>query len=129
MIPGGSEPDWGPAGVPAARADQGGGPVAGGLAVTAGRARLRKALKAGLTVKVTVPGAGKVAVAALRGGRKVASGKRTVSGGTASVKLRFTGQARRSLKRKRKVALALRVTFTPVSGTAQSATAQLTLKR
>jgi hypothetical protein len=44
---------------------------------------------------VTVPGAGKVAVAAQRGGRKVASGKRTVSGGTASVKLRFTGQARR----------------------------------
>ena len=46
VIPGGSEPDWGPADVPAGRAGQGGGPAAGGLAVAAGKAKLRKALKA-----------------------------------------------------------------------------------
>jgi len=70
-----------------------------------------------------------VAVAAQRGGRRVASGKRTVSAGTASVQLRFTKRARRSLRRARTVKLALKVTYTPASGSPQVTTGRATLKR
>ena len=78
---------------------------------------------------MTVPGKGKVSVVATRGATKVASGTRAVAGGRAPVKLTFTRPARRSLKRMRKVKLALKVTFTPAGGTAQVTTGSLTLKR
>ena len=104
---------------------------AGGGAVTvkARAAKLRKALKHGLAVKVAVPGKGKVAATATRAGKKVAAGKRSVSGGTATVKLTFTKQARKALGAPSGRGSPLKVRFTPATGAAQVVTAAVTLKR
>jgi hypothetical protein len=138
LIAGASQPDWGPAAVPPGRStpaagggQQPGAGSAGGGTVTvkARAAKLRKALKKGLAVKVSVPGRGKVAATATRAGKKVAAGKRSVTGGSATVKLKFTKRARRSLARAQRVKLTLKVTFTPAQGAAQVKTVRLTLKR
>jgi len=123
LIPGGTQPDWGPADVPA-----GTGP-SGGLAAKAAKAKLAKALAKGLSVRVTVPSAGRVSAAATRSGRKVAAGAKSVKAGSATVKLRFTGAARRSLKRSRSVKLRVKVAFKPAGGAMQRTTVAVTLKR
>ena len=76
LIPGGKQPDWGPADVPAGRGANG-----GGLAAAAAKAKLAKALAKGLSVRVTVPSAGRVSAAARRSGRKVAAGAKSVKAG------------------------------------------------
>ncbi len=124
LIPGGKQPDWGPADVPA-----GSGATGGGLAAKAAKAKLAKALAKGLRVRVTVPSAGRVSAAATRSGRKVAAGSKSVKAGTATLKLRFTKAARRSLKRSRSVKLRVKVAFTPTGGTARRTTMAVTLKR
>jgi hypothetical protein len=132
VVPGGSQPDWGPADVPPARSQQGpGGKPGGGAALTAKArsAKLRKALRKGLAVKVTVPGNGKLAATAKRAGRKVAAGSRSVAGGTVTVKLRFTKQARKSLKSAKRAKLTVKVRFTPATGAAQVVTTAVMLKR
>ena len=96
MIPGGKNPDWGrrtsrPAAAPGRRRPG---------RVKSADAKLRKALAKGLNVRVRVPGAGRLSAAATKGsGRKVAAGSKSVKGGNATVKLRFTKAAKRSLKR------------------------------
>ena len=105
LIPGATEPDWGPADVPTGRAgdDKGGDgprPGAGGLSAKVAKVMLGKALKRGVTVKVAVPGSGKLSAKAKARGRKVAAARsRAVSAGAASVKLTFTAKARKALKR------------------------------
>jgi hypothetical protein len=122
VIPGGTQPDWGPADVPSGR-------TGGALALRASATKLRAALARGLKVQLTAPSAGKVRATAKRRGRRVASGKRSVQRGTATVTLKFTRQARRTLKRAGRVKLAVRVTFTSPQGAAKTATTTVTLKR
>lgn len=120
VIPGGSEPDWGPADVPPSRPDPT-SPAKGGTAPASGRAgasggasvgiavggaRLRAALRRGLVVRLSGATPGKLRVDARAGKRIVASGTATVgSTGTATVRLHFTAAARRSLASKRTVRL------------------------
>jgi WD40 repeat protein len=123
-IPGGAEPDWGPAGVnpgsddpppcqPAATCEQ---KQKLGLRI-AKKGKLRAALRKGVLIKVAVPGAGKVTAAGKAGRRKVASGRTTAgAAGTAKVRLKFTRKAARKLRRKRSLRLAVAVKFTPSAG-------------
>ena len=117
VIPGGKNPDWGPANVPAGPGVQPGG--GDGVAVMSANAKLRRALAKGISLRVRVPGAGRLSAKASKGGRKVASGSKTVSGGEATVKLRFTKAAKRKLKRARRVKLRIKVAFTPTGGATQ----------
>jgi hypothetical protein len=104
LIGGATEPDRGPADVPA--------PLKATLAPK--KARLRSALRKGLVVEVA--GAqGKITLTASWGGKVVARGS-----GTASVRLRFTKAAKRSFARSKKVTLTI---------TGAGATARVTLKR
>ena len=142
---GGSEPDWGPANVaPAPRGTGGPGgtggaggqggaatgrtPSGAGTTVTANRARLlvakprlAKALRSGLKVRVKGGKAGRVTLVAKRGKKLVARGSAKVGkSGAATVTLRFTKAARRSLRGARSLKL-------KVSGNGTSAV--VTLKR
>ncbi|HEX5620558.1 MAG TPA: hypothetical protein VFX51_19215, partial [Solirubrobacteraceae bacterium] len=129
VIPGGKNPDWGPANVPPGSGAHGGGGGGGGVAVMSANSKLRKALSKGIALRVRVPGAGRLSAKAAKGGRMVASGSKRVSGGTATVKLRFTKAAKRSLKRARRVKLRIKVAFTPTGGTTQRTAVSLTLTR
>ena len=125
---GGSEPDWGPANVaPAPRETFSGGqggtggtatgrtPSAGGAAPTvkANRARLvvtkpklAKALRSGLKVRVKGAQGGRVTLVAKRGKKIVARGSARIGkSGTATVTLRFTKAAKRSLRGARSLKL------------------------
>ncbi|MDW5598609.1 hypothetical protein VSS74_29885 [Conexibacter stalactiti] len=148
VIPGGRDPDWGPADVPAsipspagAGGDggaSGGGGGSGGsdapraaarrprLALAVARARLARALARGLAVSVQLPaGATRATVTAKAGRTTVARGTaRAGRGGVATLTLRFTRAARRTLAGRG----AVRLTLTAVAGRAQTR-ATVTLKR
>jgi hypothetical protein len=132
IIPGGAEPDWGPADVPAGRItppDQDGTTK---LALRLPRgARLAAALRKGIVLTVTPGRPGKAVGSAKAGKAKVAKGSAKVGAkGSAKLKLRFSAKAKRSLRRKKSVRLALTVKFTPKGGgAAQAARAALKLKR
>jgi hypothetical protein len=128
VIPGGSEPDWGPADVPPARATT--RPGGAKLAVTVKRTALQTARRKGLKVTVTVPAAGRLAATARRGGKTVAKGPaRPVAAGKRSLTLKFTKAGRRALARGRSAKLTIRVVFTPDGGAAQTTTVSATLRR
>jgi hypothetical protein len=98
------------------------------LTVEAGGARLRAALRRGVTITVQAPRAGRVTVTGTVGARKVASGGATAGkAGPAKVRLRFTKAAKRSLRRKRSVKVTLRVAFAPKTGGA-SQTGEATVR-
>ncbi len=122
VIPGGKNPDWGPAGVPSG----GGGR---GLAAKATRTKLGKALRKGFGVKVTVPTAGRVTATATDRGLKVATGAKRVGAGKATVKLRFTRGARAALDNARSVRLRVKVAFKPRGGATTRTTLALKLSR
>ena len=133
VLPGASQPDWGPANVaPAPRPSggtgggstpapagtgakpgaQSGGVTVGPLPATATlrvkRLKLAKALRSGL--KVTLQGArpGRQAVTAKRGRKVVARGTATVgANGAGTVTLRFTKAGKRALRKARTVKLAI----------------------
>jgi hypothetical protein len=131
IVPGGAEPDWGPADVPTGRIpDDGGNDAKLALRVPRG-AKLAAALRKGLVLTVTPGQAGKAAGAAKAGRAKVAKGSARVGAkGSAKLKLRFTKKAKSSLRRKRSVRLAVSVKFTPKGGgAAQTASAKVMLKR
>ncbi|WP_196189209.1 PD40 domain-containing protein [Conexibacter sp. W3-3-2] len=127
LIPGGSEPDWGPADVPLPSPPAGGNGAAGGtgggavgapgpvpapsrpaaVALRVAGTGLRQALRRGLVVRVTrtTPGA-RVTLRALQGRRTVAIGSgRASAAGALTVRLRFTRAAARRLSRMRRVPL------------------------
>jgi Ca2+-binding RTX toxin-like protein len=112
-------------------ADPGAGP--GGqsqLRVGVGTAKLSKALRRGLALTVDAPAAGTIKAVAKRSGRKVAAGKATAAGaGARTVKLRFSSKARRALRSKRAVKLAVTVTFSPKGGAALKRTVKVTVTR
>jgi hypothetical protein len=117
VIPGGKQPDWGPADVPSGRG-------AAGLKAKAVKTKLATALRKGFAVKVTAPSAGRLKATATDRGLKVASGSKRVKAGKATVKLRFTRGARNALDNARRVKLRVKVSL----GSA-SKTLSLTLKR
>jgi hypothetical protein len=138
VLPGGSEPDFGPADVPADRPPppehdgpppppDDNGPVnpAGSLTASASKAKLRAALRRGLSLTVNAPADGVVAATAKAGTRTVAKAKaKQVRAGTHRITLRFTKAAKRALKRKASVRLRVKVTLG-----AQSQTLVVRLKR
>jgi hypothetical protein len=110
VIPGGKEPDWGPADVPAPRpAEQGGGggststPATKKLSVNVARATRR----AGVTVRVKVPGKGRLSATAKRRGKVV---------GKASKRVKEAGAASLRVRVKRAGRVKVTVTFKPASG-------------
>jgi hypothetical protein len=125
VIPGGSEPDWGPAAVPAARPVPApatdAGRVPSRLGVSIKRTALRAALRKGLKITVTAPSAGRLAATAKRGRTTVARAPgRSVEAGTRSLTLRFTKAGRRALARSRRAKLTIRVVFTATGGAPQA---------
>jgi hypothetical protein len=131
IVPGATQPDWGPADVPTGRPANGGGGANGGsgggsggpaagAAITVKRTKLKAALARGLTVKLTGV-SGKFAVTAKKGRKAVARGRATANAaGAATARLKFTKAAKRSLRRARKV------TLTVAGG---GASVKVTLKR
>ena len=78
----------------------------GSGSVTVAKAKLKRALAKGLTVKVAGVAPGSLKVTARAGKKLVASGTAAVGGdGTGTAKLRFTKKAKKSLKRKKSVTL------------------------
>jgi hypothetical protein len=150
VIPGGHDPDWGPADLPAntgtppaspaSPAAPGapaapGGPGAPGadrtaprLTLTVPRARLAAALRVGMRVRIRATEAGRARVTGSAGGRVVAAGAAALRrAGTATVTARFTAAARRRLRHAHRLRLTLRATVTDAAGNAGRATATLTL--
>ncbi|HVY77392.1 MAG TPA: hypothetical protein VG898_02685 [Solirubrobacterales bacterium] len=85
------------------------------------------------TLAVKLPGAGKLDVlgTAKLGKKKVTVGHVVVNaakGGTYNVTLKPTGAAKTALKKKGKLKVSLKLTFSPKGGTAKSSTSSLTLK-
>jgi hypothetical protein len=116
VIAGGSNPDWGPAGVPTKR--EGGS----SLAV--------KVKRGGRKLSVTVPAAGRLAVVAKSKGAVLAKAKaRNVRPGTRSITLKLTRKGRRTLARKGSAKVTVRVAFTPKGGAKQVVTRKAKLKR
>jgi hypothetical protein len=142
-IPGGSEPDWGPADIGAPKPPEktvkptdkdpektpgtNGGDGGVQMLVTV---ELAKKLKLrGFTAAVTVPTAGKL-VASAKVGKKVAyTGSATAkAGGEVKVKLKATKFGKK-LARKRKATAKLTLTFTPAGGKPQAIYRTLKLTR
>ena len=121
LSPTGTEPDWGPAAPPASAykaptVPQAPPPAVDPAPQPAPKASIaltkttKQALRKGLAVKVTVPGAGKVKVVATAKGKKVASGTATAKqAGIVTVKL---GKVRKHVK-----TLTLKLTFNNVTTT------------
>ena len=135
VIAGASDPDWGPADVPAPRPeprpeprpddhigpDPGPRP-AGSLAVSVASAK-----RTGIKLRVSVPVDGTLGATAKKGARTVAKAAvRAVRAGEQTLTLKLTKAGKRALKRKPSAKLAVRVTFTPNGGAAQ--TTRLTTK-
>lgn len=124
VIPGGSEPDWGPAAInpgpregstpppsdPAPPKNDGTkktkkGTTKAKLALSK-RVKLRAALRSGLRLKLSGAKPGKRTITAKVGSRKVATGRAVVAkNGRATVTLRFSKAARKQLARRKSVAL------------------------
>ena len=124
VIPGGKNPDWGPADVPSGR-----GATGGALAAKAVRSKLGKALAKGLRVKVAVPSAGRLLATATDRGVKVAAGAKRVAAGKATVRLRFTRGARAALDNARRVRLRVKLAFKAAGGTSRRTSLAVSLKR
>lgn len=122
VIPGGSEPDWGPAAInPGPREgstpppNTPAPPKAGGDTKKAAKkaklqlsksVKLQAALRSGLRLKLSGAKPGKRTITAKTGGRKVATGRAVVAkNGTATVTLRFTKAARKQLAKRKTVSL------------------------
>jgi hypothetical protein len=132
VLPGGSQPDWGPAdvnpGPPPCRSNceppppppctAGCQPERNEIAVVPPKSvKLGDAARKGIVVKVTVPGAGKVAIAAKLGRTKLGSGSTTTPGAsTAKVTVRLSKSAAAKLRKAKKPALSLAVTYVPAGG-------------
>ena len=123
VIPGGSQPDWGPAdvnpGPPACRSNcEPPPPPANEIAVALPKSvKLGTAAKKGIAVKVTVPGAGRVTAVAKLGRTKLGSGSTTTPGAsTATVRVRLSKTAAARLRKAKKPKLSLAVAYVPVEG-------------
>ncbi len=120
VIPGGSEPDWGPADVPAARPAPGSSPApAPAPAQPAAPKKLAVSLKRTgqrVKVRVTLPSTGRLSATAKATGKLVGTAARKVKKGAATLTLRLKGHPRN---------VTVTVTFTPSSGAARTGSATL----
>jgi len=128
VIPGGREPDWGPA--DHAAGGYTGAPGAAGLAVSVHRRVSRaKLLRRGLAIRVACPAACRVDVAARYRHRVVARGHASRAGaGRARVTVRATRKGRRMLRRSSHAALKLAVAMRPRAGAPRFATRTVRLR-
>lgn len=87
------------------------------------------ALKRGIPVTVSVPGAGKLGATAREGKRTIASGSaKAKKAGKVTLRLKLGKAGRKALKRHGRHRLTLRVTFTPAGGKALTASRSLTVR-
>ena len=108
----------------------GGGKTTSALPLKLRGTKLGAALRRGFVVDVTAPAKGKVSVVARRSGRIVARGAGTAKAAKkVAVKVRFTKQGKRALRRAKKAKLALTVTFTPAKGAKVTAKQAVTFTR
>jgi hypothetical protein len=136
VIPGGSEPDWGPADVPPARtstqqnSDGGHSGSRAKLVATVKRSTLKAALRKGLKLRVEVPSPGRLAATAKRNGKIIAKAPaRSVRAGTRTLTVKFTKPGRRAFAGRSRGNVKLRVAFAPNGGATQVKTLSVTLKR
>jgi Ca2+-binding RTX toxin-like protein len=92
---------------PGGKATNSAGASSGAKATLVGRVRLAAALKSGLTIKLTgVKAQSKLKLSATRSGKVVARGSaKATKKGTATVKLKFTSEAKRALRHAKSVTL------------------------
>jgi WD40-like Beta Propeller Repeat len=147
LIPGASEPDWGPADVPVAApppitppppvvippkriAPSADGPGAAVGVRGVKRVKLAAALRKGIALTVEPGAPGKATAAAKAGKRTVAKGGATVgTSGKAKLTLRFTAAGKRALRGKKTAKLTVAVRFTPTDGAARTGTTSVVVKR
>jgi hypothetical protein len=144
IVAGATQPDWGPADVPAgegrASAGAGGGaPVPGdgsrggsgpavpapvGSATRVSFTVTAASLRAGVKIRVKVPGTGRVAGTATAGRTTVAraASRKVRRAGTVTLTLRSTAKGRRALRRVRSRRVTVRVTFRTPGTTPLTAT-------
>lgn len=138
IVPGASEPDWGPAPVNPGPRDQQACTSCGqgDQSKAATRLKLRmpkrvsaRALRRGLVLRVTTPGAGSLSASASLGRKRVASGRgKARAAGAAKVRLRAAKRSARRIKKGKRVTL--KVAFRPAGGgKAQTAKATVRLGR
>ncbi len=122
VVPGGAEPDWGPADVnPGPRPCSGCGSKggkSGRIALKRSKpAKLAAALRHGFSVRVVVPGSGRIKATAELGGRQIAAGAATAKGaGAAEVRLRFPASVAKLLRHRSSLRLKVQVAFQPAAG-------------
>ena len=158
LVPGGSEPDWGPAGInPGPRSggtntgtntNTGTTPNTGTTSDTGTNTttadvirprftarvprppRLRKALSRGVTLTVKTDEAGSAAARGTVSRRLAARGSaRFSSAGTYKVKVRFTKRAKKKFRRARKLTMKVRLTVSDRAGNKATTTRKIKLKR
>ncbi len=107
-----------------------------GPTVTAGKVTLKAGklsaakLRKGVTIKVSVSGAGKLSGKLLKGKTALASGKSTAKkAGNVKLKLKATAKGRKQLRRLQGKKLALRVTFAPAGGSPVSRSVKVRVAR
>jgi opacity protein-like surface antigen len=134
IVPGGSDPDWSPAPVnpPERRKDcggcgSGGGSTAPKLALRAPKkVSVRKALRRGVALRLTAPGAGSLSATASAGRRRVGSGRaKARRAGAVTVRLRFPRKSARALRKAKR--LSVKVAFRPAGG-GKAQTAKATVR-
>ena len=127
IIPGGSEPDWGPADVnPEARPDT----EAPGMELAGRLPRLGKALRRGITLKAECSEACSINSRLFLGRRVVGKGKATLPGpGVGKLTVKFTKAGKKRLKGKRKVKLTLAAVVKDAAGNTDTPAWLLRLRR
>ena len=127
----GAQPDWGPADVPAGRIPDDPDPKDELTVKLPKRMSLAAALRKGIAVKIETGAAGKASAIAKLKRSKLGSGAAKVSAsGKATLRIRISKKAARTLRKKKSVRLAIAVGFKPAAGgAAMKQAASLTLKR
>jgi WD40 repeat protein len=120
VLPGGSEPDWGPANVQ---------PRYDISADVAKGTTLPKALDKGLKLTVDTNVAGTLSGALKVKDAKVASGSADFQPGNGTIRFSFTKKAKKKFADKKKLAVYADLTFTPRSGRPFPVTGTVTVKR
>jgi Tol biopolymer transport system component len=120
VLPGGSEPDWGPAEVQPRYEIE---------ADAARGTKLPKILEKGLKLDVTTNVAGTLAGALKVDEKKVASGSAAFQPGTGTIKFSFTKKAKKRFADRKKLELYADLMYTPRSGAAFPVTGTVEVKR
>jgi opacity protein-like surface antigen len=127
VLPGASEPDWGPAPVnpgpreaaPPAGSGSGDAHGGGSLRATAARKlKLSQAVRKGIVVTVNAPAAGRLDVVARLGRKTVAKRLKITSPGAVTIRIPVSARLARQLARRAKTRVAIQATLHPAGGAA-----------